>query len=344
MNETVNIARGLAIIAMVFGHVLSKDNYWVCLIYKWHMPLFFLFSGFFFDVGKYKIGPFCKRKVKTLYTPFVFWSFLYLCFHNFFARHGICATQVIDFSQFKTFAFRIVTRMQQFEPLLGTFWFLTQLLFVNLLGYGVSKLIALCRLTHESIANLALVVVFCIGAILFSKFNVTIYYQINYVTLLATAFFFSGKLIHEVQTLGIFKFVISGIVLLTCNNGFHEMIDLKYNDILLYYLVAICGVIFIYNVSQILSKSSYIKNFFAYIGKRSLSIMILHFSSFKIVSYLIVLYGNKPMSALSSHPVIPDMGGQRIMAYIVVGIFLPLLLDRCYCCLKNRVVFHKVKL
>lgn len=344
MNETINIARGLAITAMVLGHVLSKDNYWVCFIYKWHMPLFFLFSGFFFNVGKYNILAFCKRKVETLYVPFVFWSFLYLCFHNFFALHGICATQVIDLSQFKTFAFRIVTRMQQFEPLLGTFWFLTQLLFVNLFGYGIAKLIALCRLIHESIANLALVVVFFIGAILFSKFNVTIYYQINYVTLLATAFFFSGKLIHEVQTLGISKFVISGIILLTCNNGFHEMIDLKYNDILLYYLVAICGVIFIYNVSQILSKSSYIKNFFAYIGKRSLSIMILHFSSFKIVSYLIVLYGNKPMSALSSHPVIPDMGGQWIIAYIVVGIFLPLLLDRCYCCLKNRVVFHKVKL
>lgn len=344
MNETINIARGLAIIAMVLGHVLSKDNYWVCFIYKWHMPLFFLFSGFFFNVGKYKIGPFCKRKMKTLYAPFVFWSFLYLCFHNFFARHGICATQVIDYSQFKTFAFRIVTRMQQFEPLLGTFWFLTQLLFVNLFGYGIAKLVALFKTTHENIVNFLLVVVLCISAVLFSKFNVTIYYQINYVTLLATAFFFSGKLIHKVQPLGIVQFVISGIILISCNNGFHEMIDLRYKDILLYYLVAICGVICVYNVSQFLSNYSYIKECLAYIGKRSLSIMILHFSSFKIVSYLIVSYGNKPMPALSSHPVISDMGGQWIIAYIVVGIFLPLLLDKCYCSVKNHVVFHKVKL
>lgn len=344
MNETINIARGLAIIAMVLGHVLSKDNYWVCFIYKWHMPLFFLFSGFFFDAGKYNVFAFCKRKVKTLYVPFVFWSFLYLCFHNFFAQHGICATQVIDFSQFKTFAFRIFVRMQQFEPLLGTFWFLTQLLLVNLFAYGIAKLVALCKITHDKIVDFLLVVILCIGAVLLSKFNVTIYYQINYVTLLATAFFFSGKLFRKIQTLRYALFVVSGIILITCNNGFHEMIDLKYKDILVYYFVAIYGVIFIYNVSQLLSNCIYIKDFLAYIGKRSLSIMILHFSSFKIVSYLIVLHGEKSMSALSCHPVIPNVEGQWITAYIIIGIFLPLFLDRCYSSLKKLVVFRKVKL
>lgn len=43
MNKTVNIAKGLSIIAMVIGHVLSSDNILTIFIYKWHMPLFFSF-------------------------------------------------------------------------------------------------------------------------------------------------------------------------------------------------------------------------------------------------------------------------------------------------------------
>ena len=42
------------------------------------------------------------------------------------------------------------------------------------------------------------------------------------------------------------------------------MIDLKYKDILVYYFVAIYGVIFIYNVSQLLSNCIYIKDFLAF--------------------------------------------------------------------------------
>ena len=313
MNETINVARGLAIIAMVVGHVLSKDNYLVCFIYKWHMPLFFLFSGFFFDVGKYGGMAFCKRKLQTLYVPFVCWSFLYLCFHNFFAQHGICATQVIDYSQFKTFVFRIFTRMQQYEPLLGTFWFLTQLFFVNLLGYGISKLMSRCKTVQESYVEILIVVLLCLGALLFSKFNVTIYFQINYVTLLATAFFFSGKLMKKWQTLGYLQLIASGSIALFCNNGFHEMVDLQYEDILIYYFVAICGVLFVYNVSQFLSNCRYARKILAYVGRRSLSIMILHFSFFKIVSYMIVMCGEKPMTALAEHPVIPNMGGAMVI-------------------------------
>lgn len=54
MDKTINIAKGIAIFSMVIGHVINHESPLSIFIYKWHMPLFFFFSGFFFNIQKYK--------------------------------------------------------------------------------------------------------------------------------------------------------------------------------------------------------------------------------------------------------------------------------------------------
>lgn len=136
-DNTVSIARGIAIIAMVVGHAVPHDTLLATFIYKWHMPLFFFFSGYFFCVDKYSFGKFAYRKIKSLYIPFVIWSLLLLSIHNVLIKYHISDGTIIDLHTFKLFAFRIIFQMRQSEPLLGTFWFLVQLFFINFLAYFI---------------------------------------------------------------------------------------------------------------------------------------------------------------------------------------------------------------
>lgn len=74
---------------MVIGHAGSPQllhDY----IYTFHMPLFFIASGYFFSVKSIsnKLQFFIK-KIKGIYKPFVLCSILFLLLHNIFFKIGI---------------------------------------------------------------------------------------------------------------------------------------------------------------------------------------------------------------------------------------------------------------
>lgn len=69
----LDIAKALAIILMVLGHTsipLTISNF----IYAFHMPLFFIASGWTTNWGKYGLGEFFNRRVNTLLIPFIIYS------------------------------------------------------------------------------------------------------------------------------------------------------------------------------------------------------------------------------------------------------------------------------
>lgn len=82
----IDLAKGICIILMVAGHTGAPE--WLGrTIYLFHMPAFFVVSGYLFNKQNL-VTPksYVKRKFKGLYWPFVFWSLLFLSFHNVFAR------------------------------------------------------------------------------------------------------------------------------------------------------------------------------------------------------------------------------------------------------------------
>jgi fucose 4-O-acetylase-like acetyltransferase len=85
----VDYAKGLGIILVVFGHVAkglfsSKlidpvfYYYAVNFVYSFHMPLFFILSGFFFIKSLDKKGntAFIVNKLETIIYPFAIWSLI----------------------------------------------------------------------------------------------------------------------------------------------------------------------------------------------------------------------------------------------------------------------------
>ncbi len=87
-DEKIDILRGIAIILVMVGHgtdLLIGRNIIPSnigggiydIIYTFHMPLFFLISGYIYQNNNEKISEIIKRNVITFYIPYLFLNYLY---------------------------------------------------------------------------------------------------------------------------------------------------------------------------------------------------------------------------------------------------------------------------
>lgn len=137
----IDLAKGIGIILVVYGHVargldaagLYRDQHSFALvdgvIYSFHMPLFFLLSGLFFQSSlKHDgAGALMGKKVDTLLYPYVVWSLI----------QGGIAIALSHYTNTPTRISDITTILWQ--PL-DQFWFLYALFFIFLLLTPVFKL------------------------------------------------------------------------------------------------------------------------------------------------------------------------------------------------------------
>lgn len=146
-SDTVTLAKGLAICLMVVGHSGVPCSWIGYTIYSFHMPLFFILSGYCFkEVYLEKPVQFVWRKIKGIYLPFVAISLVFLGLHNAlyhwhlydssagFGGYGVQLYSMQDFLQQIRY---IIISMKCNEDLVGGFWFLKELFWGNLIFYGV---------------------------------------------------------------------------------------------------------------------------------------------------------------------------------------------------------------
>ena len=69
----IDAARGVAMIAIVFGHTVNMGP-WKVWVYSFHVPLFFMLSGMTFHVEA-SFGRFCIDKAKRLLVPYYCFGF-----------------------------------------------------------------------------------------------------------------------------------------------------------------------------------------------------------------------------------------------------------------------------
>lgn len=90
-NAMISIAKAIGIILMVTGHVFDKESWGVHYIYMFHMPLFFVLSGYFFKTPRSlrDLFVFLKKKIIGLYLPYLLWSTSFILLHNFLLKYDI---------------------------------------------------------------------------------------------------------------------------------------------------------------------------------------------------------------------------------------------------------------
>lgn len=142
-DQTLDVLKGIGIILMVIGHS-GPPEYLANLIYTFHMPLFFIASGWFFsEECLANSWHFAARKLKSIYWPYLKWCLVFLLLHNVFYSIGILnnsyglngsVSRLYSIRDMAVNAVDFTICMTNYEGyLLGAYWFVRALLWGSLI-------------------------------------------------------------------------------------------------------------------------------------------------------------------------------------------------------------------
>lgn len=129
----IDWAKSIAIYGVVLGHVSNVSNpVWVKNIAEvliwFHVPLFFLISGYLFRIKENSFGEFLKNSVKSLLIPYVFFNIISSPILWKLQAHDVWMTGMYEFFICKSHAWA------------GPAWFLVALFNIRLLAYWLLKI------------------------------------------------------------------------------------------------------------------------------------------------------------------------------------------------------------
>jgi fucose 4-O-acetylase-like acetyltransferase len=302
-------------------------------IYQFHMPLFFIISGFFYQENTIP-KVFILKRIKRLYIPFVKYSFLFLfcfCAISYFAQgtFGYSADALLRLSV-------LFLLDVGYSPLSGPLWFLRVLLIVSILFVGIRFLISkvLTNVMYREI----LFIFFVVACLLIGRFT-NLPYNLS-APFIALFFFYAGYLYKKNQNGVKFNIIFAVlafvIVLLLSRYNRCDMFFNRYDSLSLflisgvlgtYFTLCICRINLIHTAhTHILSL--HLDDLLENIGVNSMIILAWHFTCFKLVNLIVVLVYHLPFNRILDHPTITDYPYVWIL-YTSLGLGIPMLMQKC---------------
>lgn len=348
----VNIAKGLGIITVVIGHSGSPlRNY----LYLFHMALFFFLSGYLYkDHYTNNFLQFIKKRVVSLYLPFVKYQIIFILLRNVFFSLNIYNTKVLvsgaqmqpigDKGTFITLIKAIVT-FNGTDPLLGTFWFIQVLFFINIIFFAISKILNIFRLKKEYFRFIFVSILFSVGfVIIYSNFNFSRFNPNNKLTiemilklfqpqvLIVTAIYYLGYLFKKYEeSISMNKVVALITIIILYISSYFGRIEISsniYTSPIFFLLTSVCGIYMITYISKMIN-IRFKANILDYIGKNSFTVMALHLIAFKIVSLVQVIIYKDNFNKVASYPTYYSNGIWWII-YTIIGLAVPIILKYLY--------------
>lgn len=331
-NNYISIAKAIGIILMVAGHS-GCPQVIVRFIYLFHMPLFFVCSGYFFTeiADKASLKYFFSKKIKGLYLPYLKWSLLFLLLHNVFRYFNITGSVIYQTHDYIRQFIRLVT-MTDYELLIRPFWFIKELLFasVTVASFSMIRTHLFPKIGTFTLLFLSLTIS------LFAKFIPLIPLLGDCSLLfLSIAYFYSGVLIHKYKPSIPFTtsvLIVSFFVVMIGSILFTGTIDMRFTtakNMFPYFILSLSGVIMVLCISKKLENISF-KSTFYYIGNHTMPILALNLLALKLGNLIKIWIYNYPINELSSYTVIYEYNTYFWIIYTIIGISTPLLLNFLY--------------
>lgn len=327
-DNTVSMAKGVGILLMVMGHS-GCPMYLLKVIYMFHIPLFFLLSGYCFK-EKYISDwrTYIWRRVKGLYWPFVKWGVFFIVFHNVLCYIHINPQNALWGEHFYSGiggnAMKMVTRIICWEPMLGGYWFLRELFLGSIIAYLTMRLMGMYR----NYSWIVLVIV----SILFREFDLVIFPQdiaISFLSFYAAAFVSFGYAMKNRLCSFRNSYCMIGllfVIIVVCSVIYprHEFFNQSSISMFPYLLTSTCGTLMVLLICKRLLGHETISRILVFCGNHSLTILTWHFLSFKLISLIMIFIYGLPVERLSDHPVI-YMPPFWWVAYFLIGALCPIL-------------------
>lgn len=344
MDYRITYVKAVGIILMVLCHSM----FWDCpFVYMFHMPLFFICSGFCFK-DKYLSKPhvFLWQRIKGVYFPYVKWSLIFLFLHNVFFSVNIysnlygydgAVSNLYTTDEIWNRFNRILVQMSGHEQLLGGYWFLKSLFWGSIISIStifMAKLVSKFLGGYLMLLISGFVCLIAICLILNSYHRTISIFYVSAIDVLASCFVISGYLIKFLNIprfKPVYMVLSLGLLFLGCLLWPMKMTDFNGDSysIIPYIFTALLGTWALYSLqwSKIQSPLSKILLF---IGDNTLTILTWHFLSFKLISLLIVSIYNIPDQRLAEFPVIVEFSQQGWwVAYFLVSMAVCCLIAYC---------------
>lgn len=343
-NTVISICKGIAILAMVIGHAEAPELI-TNFIYTWHMPLFFMAAGYFFD-RKYLAdpAPFVGKRLKGLYLPFLKWSLVFLLLHNVWFHLGILNEQYGNWTGGVTHPYTlhsalqrltmIVTSMSGYDEFMaGAFWFFRGLLVASVVFLLIYKLLD----GTGRLSPAASVSAVCLLAIGFTAFHILSQVKISTIPnggwreTWGVFFFGVGVLFRQFEPkIKQHWALAAGYLIFLCvaakmhwsgmNNGG------KLQDLITLPLTGTAGFLLVYYISGLIDRrDSRLRSLLVFIGDNTLYIFIFHIISFKAVSLLKIWWYDLDPAQIGCHMVIHYNHTDIFwVLYSIAGVAFPL--------------------
>lgn len=325
--EYIDIARGLGIILVVIGHSGSPFRN---IIYLFHMALFYFISGYFYK-EEYSHNPlaFLKKRIKSLYLPFVKYGLVFLCLHNLFINLSIYGDKIEYYNSitFLKCLIKILT-FQNTEALLSPFWFFSSLFIVeisfSIIGFFIEKLI----IKRKELIQF-LIILICNGLGYYSSlYNITLTRN-SHTALSVICIFYLGYLYKQYENKiknNIYLLILSFCILVICNcYGTIELSQNRYESPLFLIVCSICGIYIVFYVSKLLCTSKFNIKFIKYAGRNTIPIIALHLLTFRFLNLIQILIYKYPLESLSNIVINTSYGWWII--YSILGVLVPCTLN-----------------
>lgn len=315
-SAVLDIAKGIGILSVVWAHAKAP---FTTYIYQFNMPFFFLISGYLFSKER-SFWDFFKRKVYSLYIPFVFWNLLseFLCW-----CFGI---REYTLASFCDQAVKILLTLSKDDKFYGATWFLGALFTVSILYKLLWQKITLL----DKQKSLALLGFFAV--IMLTGYQIRYYYHISR-TMILTFFYALGVVTREHRdTLSHLDKPVVGVFcaiyfLAVASRNSIDMGRNEYRYFLPFLTGAICCSYAVICISRFLATKcpAFLGKVLALWGRKSLDIVLWQFVAFRIVIALQIHLAGEPLSdLLKYYPVYSESNGWWLL-YLATGILVPVL-------------------
>jgi fucose 4-O-acetylase-like acetyltransferase len=264
-----DIMKGIGIMFMIIGHLTP---YMTNVIFSFHMPLFFIVSGYFYKPAN--IHDSLKKDFKRLVIPYIATALIVIAYYLLLsiARKSDLVSEWIIAAIYGGSSSHdsiILANM----PMIGAIWFLLALFWCkniyNIIERNVTspqKTFILC-LIISLIAIIAYKEIISLPLSINQGLSALIFYNIGHQIRLRGGFENINKITVTILViLWIIAFIFSELYMVDCTFGILPL------DI----LGAVGGTILIYYISKFVNKIKYLSKILAYVGINSLAFLCIH--------------------------------------------------------------------
>ncbi len=321
--DWLDMAKGIGMLLVVYGHSYGPDNYYV---YLFHMPLFFILSGYLFN-SQQKFGTFLLKKFTGLYIPFAGWNFIVMLIRLIAAQQSGLLTEKLLDGRLNVMRLMFLTVGKDGEYM-GATWFLGSLFVISI----VYKLIDMAIPEIKSKQKILLII---FGLVALYGFSNTLPYGQSR-TLILGFFFALGRYLKireetfERLTSIVMALLVTVLFWVLSNFTRANMGTNEYENAPVFVLCAILGSFIVICISMCLERSNFslielLRKPLRYLGKNTLDILLWQFVAFRFcVAFQLNLQGIPITEVFAQESRYYTQDGWWIF-YFAAGMILPLI-------------------